>query len=151
MDGEIDYQTVVERLAPCGIDCERCVMFDGGRVRHHATALVEALRGFECMAPRVADRFPCLARYEDFAEVLTLLGSASCRGCRQGGSKLPFCAARDCFSERGVDFCAQCAEYPCDRNDYPENLRVRWRAINDRIGEVGAERYYRESLEKPRY
>jgi hypothetical protein len=151
MDEEITYDSVVERLAPCGIDCERCVMYADGRVRHHAGALAEALRGFENMAPRVVDRLPSLAGYDAFSEILGLLGSASCAGCRNGGSNLPFCAARICYKEHGVDFCAQCSEYPCARNDYPENLRLRWQEYNDRMREVGVEQYYRESLERPRY
>lgn len=103
------------------------------------------------MAPKVADRVPALAEYERFREILCLFAGADCPGCRAGGSPLPFCAARTCFREQKVDFCFQCDLYPCDRNQYPENLGQRWRACNDRMREVGAEQYYQESLEKPRY
>jgi hypothetical protein len=151
MDEEITYQVVVERLAPCGIDCERCVMHEAGRVRRHAAALIEALRGFETMAPMVVDRFPSVAYYDKFSEILATFAQASCTGCRNGGCSLPFCAARTCYAEHGVDFCFQCEEYPCLRNDYPENIAARWRAHNDRMGAVGAEQYYQESLERPRY
>jgi hypothetical protein len=151
MDTVVSYEQVLERLAPCGIDCERCVMYSEGRVKNLATALGAALAGFEKMAPRVADRLPALQHYSEFAAVLALLGEASCSGCRGGGSVLPFCSARTCFREQGVDFCFQCADYPCERNAYPENLVQRWRACNDRMREVGVERYYQESLAKPRY
>ena len=151
VEEEISYRTAVERLAPCGIDCERCVMYAEGRIRRLATGLAEALQGFDKMAARITDRFPQLAGYGDFQEILALLGSASCAGCRQGGSTLPFCAARTCHAEQGVDFCFQCRDYPCERNDYPANLVERWRSCNDRMREVGVERYYRESREKPRY
>ena len=50
-----------------------------------------------------------------------------------------------------MDYCFQCDEYPCSRTDYPENFDKRWRAINDRMREVGVEDYYRESLQTPRY
>ncbi len=103
------------------------------------------------MAPRAADRHPALAAYSEFGQILGLLAGASCAGCREGGSSLPFCAARTCFKEHGVDFCFQCPEYPCERNDYPANLVQRWRACNDRMREIGAERYYEESLSRPRY
>ena len=151
MENQVTYEQVVERLAPCGIDCERCVMFARGRVNGHASALVEALEGFENMAPRLVDRIPALAGYSSFSEILRLFASASCTGCRNGGSALPFCAARTCFRDQGVDFCFQCPEYPCQRNDYPTNLVERWRDVNDRMREVGVERYYEESLQKPRY
>jgi len=151
METQVTYEQVVERLAPCGIDCERCVMCSRGRVKNLSTDLAEALEGFQNMAPRVADRFPVLQHYDRFMEILGLLAGASCAGCRDGGGVLPFCAARTCFREQGVDFCYQCAEYPCQRNDYPENLVQRWRTCNDRMREVGVERYCEESLEKPRY
>jgi len=43
----------------------------------------------------------------------------------RGGSQLPFCAARNRFKEKGVDFCFRCEEYPCGRNQYPPNLEKR--------------------------
>jgi hypothetical protein len=147
----ITYQDVLERLAPCGIDCERCMRYADGRVRRSAAALATALEGFEHMAPKVVDRVPALAEYERFREILGLFAGADCPGCRAGGSPLPFCAARTCFREQKVDFCFQCGLYPCDRNEYPENLAQRWRACNDRMLQVGVEQYYQESLEKPRY
>lgn len=152
MNREFTYQEVVERLAPCGLDCERCVMYAKGRVKNSATDLMQALEGFENMAPKVADRFPALAGYDGFVEILKFFAGAQCAGCREGFSPpLPFCAARTCFREQGVDFCYQCAEYPCRRNSYQENMETRWRSYNDRMREVGAERYYQESLDKPRY
>ena len=151
MDEASRYTDIVQRLAPCGLDCERCVMYAEGRVKNLAVGLAKALEGFESMAPRVADRFPVLGDYDHFTKTLEFFSAATCTGCRNGGSELPFCAARTCFREQGVDFCAQCAEYPCERNSYSQNLVERWRSYNDRIREVGVEEFYRESLERPRY
>lgn len=150
-DDHITYEIVLERLAPCGIDCRRCVRFEKGDVHHLARHLKAALEGFETMASRVADRYPALAGYPEFAAVLDLLTEAGCPGCRSGSVPMPFCSARTCHVEKGVDFCFQCDEYPCERNQYPENLRLRWRAANDRMRDAGPESFYRESLEKPRY
>lgn len=151
MEHEFTYEEIVERLAPCGIDCERCARYEGGRIREHAAALAEALTGFEKMATKVADRMPALREYHSFAEILKLLAGAECAGCRVGEVDLPFCAARTCFREQGVDFCFQCDDYPCERNAFPENLARRWREYNDRMCDVGVEQFYRESLERPRY
>jgi hypothetical protein len=63
----------------------------------------------------------------------------------------PVCAARTCASEKGVDFCFECGEYPCNRNNYPPRLEVRWRTCNDRMREIGAEAFYDEQLGTPRY
>jgi len=151
VDESFAYADIVDRLAPCGLDCERCVRYGRGRVKRLATELAAALDGFEHMAPKVADRLPVLLEYEKFTEILGLFSDADCAGCRAGGSPLPFCAARTCFRKQGVDFCFQCGEYPCERNQYPKNMVQRWRACNDRMRDVGVEAYYRESLEKPRY
>jgi hypothetical protein len=151
MEEQLTYQDIVARLAPCGLDCERCVMYAGGRVKNLATGLAEALQGFENMAPRVADRLPVLREYDRFIEVLKLFTKAECAGCRSGGPQLPFCAARTCFREQAVDFCFQCEEYPCERNAFPENMAQRWRSSNDRMREAGVEEFYTESLERPRY
>jgi hypothetical protein len=151
MDRALTYEQVVSRLAPCGIDCERCAMAAQGRVRKLATELGDALTGFDKMAARLADKDPALAGYEGFLDVLRFFTEASCAGCREGGPPLPFCAARTCAPGRGVDFCFQCVEYPCERNSYPENLAERWRAVNDRMRDVGVEQAYSESLKTPRY
>jgi hypothetical protein len=151
VSGELTYQQILGRLAPCGIDCQRCVMCADGVVQRTALELSVALEGFDKVAARMADHAPGLARYEEFQQVLGLLTEVSCTGCRAGGASLPFCAARTCFREHGVDYCFQCADYPCTHNDYPERFEQRWRATNDRMREVGVEQYYRESLRKPRY
>jgi hypothetical protein len=148
---DLTYQQILGRLAPCGIDCHRCVMCADGVVQRAASELSVALEGFDKMAARMADHAPGLAGYEKFQQILGLLTEATCTGCRAGGSTLPFCAARTCFRDHEVDYCFQCEEYPCSYNDYPEQLERRWLAANDRMREVGVEQYYEESLSKPRY
>jgi hypothetical protein len=151
MDEDLSYREVVERLAPCGIDCWRCVRYEAGDIKRLAAELSRALEGFESMAARSADRVPELQHYDRFVEILGFLREGDCAGCRAGGYPLPFCAARVCTREKGVDFCFQCDEYPCSRNQYPEGLAERWRVINERMREVGPLEYYCESLTKPRY
>lgn len=145
------YAAAVERLAPCGLDCRRCVAFAEGSVKDQAAGLMHDLRGYEAIARVVADRVPAMAGYSAFVEVLEFFAGASCGGCRSRSAAMPFCSAGECFREKGVDFCFQCDEYPCERNRYPENLHKRWRTINDRMRDVGVTRYVRESLELPRY
>jgi hypothetical protein len=150
-DGELTYEEILDRLAPCGLDCHRCAMSADGVIKQTATKLAAALVGYENVAPRVAVRAPALAGYQQFSDVLAVFAGASCTGCRSGGAVFPSCAARTCFKQQGADFCFQCREYPCERNHYPEDFAAHWRENNGRMGEVGVEQYYRESLEKPRY
>lgn len=145
------YADVVRHLAPCGLDCTRCVAFANGAVRRQATELAAALEGYEKVATRMAGFVPALAHYPEFKAVLEFLTTGSCTGCRSGGSTVPFCAARTCFRDKGVDFCFQCDEFPCRRNHYPDSLRERWFAFGRRMQEIGPEAFYEEQRAKPRY
>ncbi len=149
--GDPDYEQLLDRLAPCGLDCHRCVMSADGVIKRSAEELMAALEGFEKMAARATERVPAFAGYQQFSEILAVFAEASCTGCRRGGATFPFCAARTCYKEQGVDFCFQCNEYPCDRNSYPENFAERWRTNNDRMRELGVHEYYCRSLQEPRY
>lgn len=142
---------MVKRLAPCGIDCQRCMRFIDGDIAGHARELSRLLTGFEKMAAMAAAHMPALAGYASFGAVLEFLSKASCTGCREGGMELPFCASRRCAPEKGIEFCFQCAEYPCKRNNYPPHLSAKWRTSNDRMKEIGVEAFYDEQLGTPRY
>lgn len=151
MEEPEDYQTILGRLAPCGVDCGRCTWYVDGRVKRGAEQLQAELEGFERLAERVAGDYPVLASYPEFAAVLDALTKGSCTGCRAGGSSLHTCAARVCFREKGVDFCFQCDEYPCSRMNSSEELERHWRTANDSMKEIGVDRFFRESRERPRY
>ncbi|MEW6515375.1 MAG: DUF3795 domain-containing protein [candidate division FCPU426 bacterium] len=148
----MERELLLRQMAPCGLDCGRCVRYQEGTVARAARKLAESLEGFGQAAPRFAKGMPALERYPEFEAVLGLLAGADCPGCRQAPEKcFPVCAAKDCHSDQGVDFCAECDEFPCQRNQYPEMFKQRWQEINNRIKEIGAEAYYHEQLRKPRY
>jgi hypothetical protein len=58
---------------------------------------------------------------------------------------------RDCYKSKGVDFCFQCDEFPCEKSNFDEHLKRRWIQINKRMKEIGIESYYQETKENPRY
>ena len=142
---------LLDRFAPCGLDCSRCFAREGGAVQLPALELRQSLRGFEALAARMAERAPELADYPQFQAVLAVLCEASCPGCRAGGGHLPTCSARTCHREKRVGFCFQCDEYPCERNTYHASLHDRWRRYNDRMGEVGVEQFAAEQAMEPRF
>ena len=148
----MDRKELEKRLAPCGLDCSRCVRKSGGDISRHAAALVEALEGFGSFPARGAAMNPVFAGYPAFEAMLGFLAGADCGGCRADNRcGIPGCAAKSCASERGVSFCGECAEFPCDRNSYPESLAGRWRAMGERIAAAGAEAWYAEQASRPRY
>ena len=146
------YEEIVQRLAPCGLDCSRCFNCHDGTIRRSATDLRDALAGFQKRAMSIAkNMYPEMEGYEQFAQVLDVMTRGRCQGCRSGGPQMPFCTARTCFREKGVDFCFECDEYPCSRNRYPELLAKKWSVNNERMKEAGVEAFYEESLQRPRY
>jgi hypothetical protein len=148
----MDKTEVLKQLAPCGLDCGRCVRFKDGNLAKAAKALIVGLQGFGTMAMRMAEHAPALKGYPQFEAVLDLLSKADCTGCRQGSQTcLPTCEIRTCFKEKGVDFCGDCTEFPCDRSPFPGPFEQRWVEMNKRIHEIGAESYYEEQLKKSRY
>jgi hypothetical protein len=107
-DGMIENER--ERLvAPCGIDCGVCEMHLAGSRPELMEALVA--KG----VPR--EKLPC-------------------RGCRNIEGNCPVIAGRcstfDCAEGQGVEFCFQCAEFPCSRLNpasdraevLPHNMKV---------------------------
>ena len=142
----MDYEQILLRLAPCGLDCSRCFRFHDGEVEKLGLKLGKLLEGFEDNAGRLAEWAPQLRSYPQFKEVLDLFQHGECRGCRYGECIFP-CNTQDCFKEKGVDFCFQCDEYPCD---HPPIAR-RWRKLNDAMKQIGVEKFYEIQLEVPRY
>lgn len=143
---------VLKHLSPCGLDCGRCVRFKDGSLSRAAKTLEDGLQGFGPMAARMAQNAPALSGYPQFEAVLDLLSKADCTGCRQGSTTcLPTCSIRTCFKEKRVDFCGECADFPCDRSPFPGQFKQKWVEMNKRIREIGAESYYDEQLNKCRY
>lgn len=148
----MDYPAILEHLAPCGLDCSRCVYYVKSDVKTHAAELKQALTDYEKVVPAHAKAIaPVLSGYDTFKAILDHFAAGECITCRNGAPCFEFCAARTCHKEKGVDFCFQCAEFPCDKNHYPGSLDRRWREFGARMKEVGVEQFYEESLFRPRY
>jgi hypothetical protein len=148
----MDYSTCVEHLAPCALDCSRCLNFGKGNTKAYAQALRHELEGFEKVAPMLAQgEAPVLQDYPTFKVILEHLAEGECVGCRDGAVCFESCVALSCCKEKGIDFCFQCAEFPCDKNHFPGSLDRRWREFGARMKEVGVEQFYEESLSRPRY
>lgn len=148
----MDREALLRRVAPCGLHCGGCVAFAEGPVREHA----EALRGllgtnFAGYARRFEEMNPVFAHYPAFAELLDWLARGSCEGCRGRGCLFADCRVGICVRERGVDFCFECAEFPCERHGLPEMLAGRWKANNERMKSIGVEAWYELLRNRPRY
>ncbi len=92
----------------CGLYCENCVT--RATVVPAAKTLYREMKaaGFEDMIEMIPDGGPFWSFLRYMAEVGT------CESC-QAGSGNPGCEIRICARERGVEVCATCPDYPCER------------------------------------
>lgn len=147
-------EKLTDKFGPCGLLCEKCFAYEKGPIRFHAEQLKNNLGNFDTYANRfvILLNEPIFGKYPDFKEVLGLLSSNNCKGCRkQECSLFKACKVRDCYKEKGVDFCYQCPDFPCDHTGFDNNLKQRWLSLNQKIRETGLENYYLEIKDKARY
>lgn len=147
----MEYKEIVNILAPCGLDCTRCLGYADGEVREHAVELSELLKGFESHAERVSNFVPVFKNYLAFKELLDLLSCVDCTGCRGNEQKRKLCGIARCFKDKEFDFCFQCDDYPCEPEGLDDYLKEKWIEMNDRMKEIGVEAFYEETRNEPRY
>jgi hypothetical protein len=147
-------QDLLDKFGPCGLLCEKCFACDKGPIHDHAVQLRHNLGEFDNYANRFVTLLnePRFGNYPVFKDFLSLLTAGDCKGCRKQDCHLfSNCKVKDCYKEKRVDFCFQCADFPCDHTGFDENLEKRWLKINQKIREIGLENYYDEVKHKPRY
>ena len=150
----MEYNQLKDRIAPCGLDCSKCYAYVNGDIKNLSNRLKESLGDFDIYAERFTELIDgaIFKKYPDFKELLADFASADCNGCRNEQCKIfKDCKVRDCFEKKGVDFCFQCSDFPCDHTGFDPHLQKRSITINNRMKEVGVENYYNETKDKPRY
>jgi hypothetical protein len=147
----IQHDDVLSRMAPCGLSCEKCFAFTQGHIADHAKQLKMHLADFDVYAERFSAFLPIFKNYPQFKDMLAYFADPDCKGCREGTCKYPNCGVVECYRDKGVDFCFQCDEFPCDHSNFDPHLHKRWIAMNERMKEIGPEAYYEETKNQPRY
>lgn len=150
----MNYKQIKERLAPCGLHCGKCFAFIKGDIKNHSIQLKKSLGEFDIYAERFVELLnePVFNNYNDFKELLDYFTGVDCKGCRKENCKLfKNCKVRSCSEEKGVDFCFECSEFPCKYTGFDEHLRKRSVTINNKMKEIGVEKYFNTIKDKPRY
>jgi hypothetical protein len=142
---------IKKNLAPCGLNCVKCMAHAEGDIKRCADELTRLLGSFDTYAERFSKFAPVFSNYPAFKALLTHFTTASCRGCRSGDCIYPNCGVGPCTRQKGLDFCFQCDEFPCDKSNFDPNLKARWIAMNTRMKEIGVEGYWEETKDLPRY
>lgn len=150
----MDYEFIKSKLSPCGLHCGQCFAFIGGNIKNYSIKLKESLGEFDAYAERFADLInePVFNRYPEFKRLLNYFATVECAGCRNEKCKFyKDCKVRNCSEKKEVDFCFQCAEFPCKNTGFDPPLQKRSVDINTRMKKIGVEIYYNEIKDKPRY
>lgn len=124
------HQTTPQKdlSAICGLFCPSCTVYIGTQEDRPRLEMLAGL--FNCSV-------------EDL----------ECEGCRSEKRSLfcrDKCKMAKCATDRGLDFCGQCEEYPCrELKEFQAALPHRielWKS-HERIKEAGFEKWYEEMLE----
>jgi hypothetical protein len=109
-------------VAPCGIDCFNCEMFEDNVTKEFQTRLSAMMK-----IPKEAIR---------------------CKGCIDGNICLflkiqgKSCKTVDCVKKKGVDYCFECDTFPCEylmplangADKFPHNMKLYNLCLMKRIG-----------------
>ena len=147
----MEYNEIKNILAPCGLNCTKCMAYIDGEIKLHGQKLKELLGEFDQYAEKFSAFLPVFKNYPQFKEMLDFLTKGDCTGCRSGACKYPDCGVAKCYQQKGVDFCFQCDEFPCEKSNFDPDLKRRWIQMNRRMKEIGVEAYYDEVKYLPRY
>ena len=100
-----------EYICHCGLYCENCAV--KSRVEPASKQLYTEMQkaGFEDIINFIPDG-------EAFWRFLkSVAGEGACVSCKAGSGN-PGCKVRTCAAEKGIELCALCPDYPCDK--FPE-------------------------------
>ena len=149
----MELKEIIEIIAPCGLDCLKCVAYTNGMIQKTSKELQKLLGNFEGYAQKYSKFYPAFQDYEAFNRMLQYLAEPRCDGCRKGHCLYENCGVATCdkIASGQYAFCFECEEFPCDKSGFHPDLKDRWTKRNHRMGEVGVEPYYEESKDIPRY
>ena len=134
----------LEKVTWCGLYCGLCAQ--GKRIPEQAAALQGTMKkeNWDVWAAEL----PGFRDFWTFLDGLTQNGQrASCRG---GTCGAPFCSIRKCASEKGIDACPFCDDYPCYRILGLAEGYVNLLGEGKRMKEKGLETWIAEQEERAR-
>ncbi len=143
---------IKSRLAPCGLSCGKCLAYAGGPIQKLSQQLGDELgENFSAYAERFEAMDSIFKDYAQFKRFLDFLATGLCEGCREKGCLFKDCQVTVCVREKGVDYCYQCDEFPCDRHGMPDGLAQRWLSNNKKMQKIGSEAWFCGCKDTPRY
>lgn len=149
----LDLQVIINNVGACGVSCRECIAYEKGDIRYHSSELLSLLGSLEtsAAASESTQHQEEFNHYAELQEGLRRLAEPACMGCRHGGLALGACRIARCVHEKGLDFCHECGEFPCDRSGLSEPFKGWWVRTNRRIKKMGLSKYYEKTRNLTRY
>ncbi len=152
-------EDILNAVAPCSLFCSTCTGCKSGEISKHAKELLRLLEGHEEFLDKnlKANYRHKLDEFKIFKKKLEKYANPKCDGCRNGGANgcsIKGCIIPSCTKEHGIDFCAECPEFPCSKVNekiYKKNVIDKWLRGNSKIKECGIDSYYEENKDIPHY
>jgi hypothetical protein len=131
--------------------CHLCDYFRGAEVQMAKNLLYYVERSGSL---RLIAEGQKVCDYDEFVKGLKWLASQNkpCKGCRFGGgwSWWPDCPVRDCVTQKELDFCYQCPDFPCDKLKQEPLLGHKKDIIeaNNQLKSIGIENYAKQLIQR---
>ncbi|MCI8388680.1 MAG: DUF3795 domain-containing protein [Clostridiales bacterium] len=155
----MNREFLLKCVAPCSMLCCTCMAAKEGPMAECARRLTAYSEGIcEFLGMDSSDEGRTF--FGNFNDALHHLSGGNCSGCRGDISEkcgcIGGCVIPDCIKEHGVDFCADCGEFPCAKaKEFFDSVDTRitrvWEDGSRRIKEVGLESYYDEKKDVSHY
>lgn len=152
-------EKILNDVAPCSMFCYTCTACEHGNISYHAKELLRLLEGYEefldkNLTPNYRHK---LDEHRQFIKQLNKYAHPKCGGCRSGGRQgcsIKGCIISSCTKEHGINFCAECEEFPCAKVNeslYKPNVIKKWLEGNTQIKKDGIRTYYEKNKDIPHY
>jgi hypothetical protein len=150
----VKKKELLDKIAPCSLMCHTCSAYDHGVIFRAAKQLSKYTEGmcefYKKHCPNEVERFNA------FQEELAKYCAGNCLGCRErkhNRCSIKGCFILDCTIEHDIDYCGECAEFPCDKTQkiFEEEVYMQWLKGNQEIKALAIEGFWKKNCEKPHY
>lgn len=148
-------------IAPCSLLCYTCPAYKDGLIAETAKSLATHFEGYyDFNSTALPEEYRSwLPEFQQFHEKLKHYENRPCGGCRSfpsGTGCIDGCVVPNCIHEKGIEFCAECNEFPCEKgksffHSINDVILNDWLQGNTRIAEVGIEIYFDEKKKLSHY
>ena len=145
---------LLARIAPCSLLCHTCGAYADGVMAELSRELLHYTQGVVEFEGRYDENRA--QQMQTVRDMLAHYANAPCGGCRDARNcrcSIAGCDLRDCTRAHGVDFCGQCAEFPCEkpRTFFEPIVYEQWLRGGEEIRQKGIEAYWEAHRSTPHY